>query len=751
MRVRFSWLLVGARRRWVASCELEHPENLSPVRDLRCPPCALLVCHCDSLGIALMGTPLRSLALVLAVVAANGHLAEGAPEGSKLAPSENACATCHGEAESWEGYQLRLHIPAEEYADDVHRQKGVNCHDCHGGDPTVLDPGDLHAAKDGFRKLADVKKSCVNCHEEQVIGLVKGVHAKAGARNERGEGTPMDCGACHGANLHRIYPAADGRSPVFPNNQVQVCGECHQEHLETYSKSVHGNGLFESGLTTTAVCASCHGAHDICYAADKRSTLHPSKVADTCGQCHRFIKERLQASVHGNGPGEPGEAGAPAKEGKRKPSCTDCHEGHDVSHPDFSPFRFEVSNRCGNCHVELSSHYALSLHGELTQLGYAPAAKCADCHGAHDILPVSHLNSTLSPANRQETCAQCHPRAAGNFLDFDPHADHRSLERDPLLFGVYAVLLTFLFSTFGVFGLHSLLWFARGLVDVSKHGRPKALSPGTTAYVRFGTFHRVGHTVMVVSFLGLAATGLPLKYSEVAWAHALANALGGFESTAVWHRIFGMVNIGCLAVYVFRMLGRLAVGPDNGGSRIGQIFGPDSPAPNLRDLRDFFKMLRWFLGRGPKPTFERWAYWGEVRLLGSVRRHRDYRLDGPDLVVPQPVLRIPSGQRVERRQSHPFDAGALGHRVRLCRPLLRHASPPGKVPDGHVGPHRAGHRGGSARGTARVPRTDAPDRQAGRAEGDRSFAEHDPPHCSGRIRRPGDWLVAAGRNSAGSS
>jgi hypothetical protein len=50
------------------------------------------------------------------------------------------------------------------------------------------------------------------------------------------------------------------------------------------------------------------------------------------------------------------------------------------------------------------------------------------------------------------------------------------------------------------------------------------------------------------------------------------------------------------------------------------LFGPDSPVPNVRDVTDLWGMLRWFLGLGSKPTFERWTYWekfdyGAVYLL----------------------------------------------------------------------------------------------------------------------------------------
>ena len=98
-------------------------------------------------------------------------------------------------------------------------------------------------------------------------------------------------------------------------------------YLATYEQSVHGTGLSKSGLLVTAVCADCHGSHGIYYAADKRSTLHPSNVAKSCGNCHHFLADRLAASVHGDkaGAGHTGDRAAPGGTQTRKPSCTDCH------------------------------------------------------------------------------------------------------------------------------------------------------------------------------------------------------------------------------------------------------------------------------------------------------------------------------------------------------------------------------------------------------------------------------------------
>jgi cytochrome b subunit of formate dehydrogenase len=565
----------------------------------------------------------RALAVPAAKAAATTVAAPALPPktGSHISPDDNLCVQCHQEQDTKDPATRRLHVDRTALAEDVHWKHGVDCSDCHGGDPKADQVNQAHAKENGFRGAGEAaRKMCAYCHADQALALVKSVHATAGEKDQSGRGTILGCLKCHGANQHHILPVTDKRSPVFVNNQVQTCGGCHQEWLASYGQSVHGLGLFKMGLLVTATCANCHGAHGIYRAADQRSTLFLGNVAATCGKCHRFIAERLNASIHGP-PGQPAKA-PPAGERLRQhllwnPSCTSCHRGHQIVMPESGLFHRGLSGVCGNCHGELSSSYASTIHGELTSLGYQPAASCNNCHGSHEILAVTNPASLVSPENRLTTCRKCHPQATANFAAFDPHVSYEDPRSNPVVYWVYRVLLTLLLTTFGVFGLHSAFWWMRGLVEVSHEGRPKGLVPGKTAYVRFAPMHRRGHAILMTSFLGLALTGLPLKYSQTAWAKLLAASLGGFESTSFWHRVFALITFGCFGFYVVRMARQFLAGRRQGMGWLRVVFGPDSPVPNWRDVKDFLKMVRWFVGLGPKPTFERWAYWEKFDFWGA--------------------------------------------------------------------------------------------------------------------------------------
>jgi len=62
--------------------------------------------------------------------------------------------------------------------------------------------------------------------------------------------------------------------------------------------------------------------------------------------------------------------------------------------------------------------------------------------------------------------------------------------------------------------------------------------------LRFRLFHRINHFIVIVSFLGLVATGIVLKYSNLPWALNLAKFFGGFAIAGFIHHFFGFVTFG---------------------------------------------------------------------------------------------------------------------------------------------------------------------------------------------------------------
>ena len=122
--------------------------------------------------------------------------------------------------------------------------------------------------------------------------------------------------------------------------------------------------------------------------------------------------------------------------------------------------------------------------------------------------------------------------------------------------------------------------------------------------VRFRPYQRFMHIVLFVSFLGLAATGLPLIFSDSAWAQSLSHALGGTQASGAAHRMFASMMLLAFAGHVLEIAWRVIAKRE-----FGLLWGPGSLVPQPRDLFDAIAHVKWFFHKGPRPKFDRFTYW----------------------------------------------------------------------------------------------------------------------------------------------
>ncbi|HZQ60093.1 MAG TPA: hypothetical protein VFC24_02015 [Casimicrobiaceae bacterium] len=135
---------------------------------------------------------------------------------------------------------------------------------------------------------------------------------------------------------------------------------------------------------------------------------------------------------------------------------------------------------------------------------------------------------------------------------------------------------------------------------------PRASAPAAQRYYRrFAASERVMHAFLMLSFVGCALTGLPLIFSHQAWATVLATLLGGFRGAALIHRVCALVMLTVFITHVSLVVRRAIVT----GNWKAMLWGPDSLVPQPQDAIDLWNNVKWFVGRGPKPTFDRWTYW----------------------------------------------------------------------------------------------------------------------------------------------
>jgi cytochrome b subunit of formate dehydrogenase len=123
-------------------------------------------------------------------------------------------------------------------------------------------------------------------------------------------------------------------------------------------------------------------------------------------------------------------------------------------------------------------------------------------------------------------------------------------------------------------------------------------------FMRFTREQRYLHAVLFTTFLGLAATGLPMRFSESIWARKFASGVGGFGSIIFFHKLFAVVLTLAFAIHLKDIFTRGLVHREK-----GIFWGSTSMVANWKDVKDLFGHLRWFLGLGSKPQFERYAYW----------------------------------------------------------------------------------------------------------------------------------------------
>jgi cytochrome b subunit of formate dehydrogenase len=123
-------------------------------------------------------------------------------------------------------------------------------------------------------------------------------------------------------------------------------------------------------------------------------------------------------------------------------------------------------------------------------------------------------------------------------------------------------------------------------------------------FIRFTLLQRYMHAIMFTTFLGLAATGLTIRFSTNAWAQHFAFAIGGFGTILFLHKFCAVILSLEFLYHLQNIAVRILVRKEK-----GLLWGPDSMVPNLKDLKDIIGNFRWFFGRGPKPKLERYAYW----------------------------------------------------------------------------------------------------------------------------------------------
>jgi cytochrome b subunit of formate dehydrogenase len=499
-----------------------------------------------------------------------------------------ACATCHEVGPQ----QTKI---AEDVSHSIH--EALACLDCHSDKDTVP-----HAErKDDFLAGRD---GCGSCHGDVSEEYQAHGRAVAGSSPD----LPI-CSSCHGG--HDVLPSSVQRSRTNPSHLPDTCGTCHENldltskykilistPVQIYSSSVHGRAT-KGGIYLAASCSDCHSAggssHKILGPGDRNSSINHFNIPATCGKCHKGIQGDYLLGIHGQLAAE-GETDVPV--------CTTCHGEHGIispSDPRSPVSRSRVAQEtCAPCHESavLNEKYGLppgrlasfidSYHGLKSKAGDTHVANCASCHGVHRILPSSDPDSTVNPANLQQTCGECHPGISARLAAAPIHGVSGTGLRTKAADVVEKIYIIAIVLIIGSMVVHWLLDLYRQIRHMMER-RPQV--------IRMTTGEVWQHTFLMITFIVLVISGFALRFSE-SWVSTLFFGWeGGFGLRGTVHRVAAVVFIMTVAwhvIYLFTARGRRFVW---------------DMLPAWQDFKFFWYRILHNLGVSEKPScIQRFSY-----------------------------------------------------------------------------------------------------------------------------------------------
>jgi len=401
------------------------------------------------------------------------------PHPERLQPVN--CGACHTEpmvnnVRGVHGQALLMNDPNAPSCKECHGNHDI----LHYTDPKSLTYkmnipflcGKCHKEGEVVARIYDVSEHNI------VENYTQGIHGKG--LFEAGLIVTATCNDCHGNHL--VLPHTSPNSLIAANRIAGTCMKCHTRIEESHKKIIRGE-LWEKDPSVIPSCSDCHPPHKIsipeiearisdnsCMKCHGDEDIHKVVEGDTlsmfvdakvlpnsvhkniqCTKCHTEVSDHLKrpcstnqsvdcSSCHSelfdtyfnSGHGKAHYYGE-----DNAPYCTDCHSTHDTKSKfdDTSPvYRTAIPKLCGDCHredgiapmqaelkeVNAFADYSSSVHGlGLTSKGLSVSAVCTDCHTTHNMLKESDENSSIHPANVQETCGNCHKGIYEEYMESD--------------------------------------------------------------------------------------------------------------------------------------------------------------------------------------------------------------------------------------------------------------------------------------------------------------------------------------------
>jgi formate dehydrogenase subunit gamma len=153
---------------------------------------------------------------------------------------------------------------------------------------------------------------------------------------------------------------------------------------------------------------------------------------------------------------------------------------------------------------------------------------------------------------------------------------------------------------------------------MAKRGAPVERIAGDSIR-RFDVHQRIQHIMMFSSFILLAVTGLPMKFSEWAISQWWMGVLGGIGNLRAVHHAAAWVMIASCVYHVAYLMISTIV--------LKRPF-PTKMLPRVKDFKDFAQDVKYYLGLSKeRPQFDRFSYrekfdywsvfWGIAIMVGG--------------------------------------------------------------------------------------------------------------------------------------
>ncbi len=171
--------------------------------------------------------------------------------------------------------------------------------------------------------------------------------------------------------------------------------------------------------------------------------------------------------------------------------------------------------------------------------------------------------------------------------------------------------------------------------DIYKHVKSNPLGD----LPRYSVHIVIQHLILFITFLILAATGLPIFFSDLFWASHVIAFFGGIDLARRIHRISAVVMMLGAAYHVVTIL----------GGTLWKVVRREfdykrTQIPRLKDLQDFIHDLKYFLGLEPhRPKMEKFMYKQKLHYLAVLYGSFVLMAAGSALLFPDLMARLIPG------------------------------------------------------------------------------------------------------------